>query len=262
MSPSPRRSPTPTGASPRAIAATRQQIDAARANLASSAKRPLVTLQSLEAANQQIDGVVQGVRDAEAQAQRARQMVGQVIMQAQAQVSAAEDYITARRGAVGAEARTRLAEAGASLVRAQQLQPRDPQQAMQHAQRADQLAGAAIQLAQNDVGAFDGGGLGGMFGGGPSYGRQGGGRRDARRRARRHRHQLDARRGRRLVRRPRRHVRRRRSLGRRHAQPRKLRRRRNPRPPRGWSLLTATRRRTPRPRHPTLVTRHTAEPTE
>ncbi|GAA1985718.1 TPM domain-containing protein [Microbacterium pumilum] len=159
-----------------AIAATRQQIDAARANLASGAKRPLVTLQALEAANQQIDAVVAGVRDAEAQAQRARQMVGQLIMQAQAQVSAAEDYITARRGAVGAEARTRLAEAGAALVRAQQLQQNDPQQAMQQAQRADQLAGAAIQLAQTDVGAFGGagGGMGGMFGGGQSSGGGGG----------------------------------------------------------------------------------------
>ncbi|MHC2999313.1 TPM domain-containing protein [Microbacterium sp. HJ5] len=153
-----------------AIAATRQQVDAARANLASSAKRPLVTLQSLEAANQQIDALVKGIRDAAAQAQRARQMVGQVIMQAQAQVSTAEDYITARRGAVGAEARTRLAEAGAALVRAQQLQQGDPEQAMQHAQRADQLAGLAIQLAQGDVGSFEGGGLGGMFGGGQQQG--------------------------------------------------------------------------------------------
>ena len=147
------------------VAATRQQLDAARAQLTGTAKRPLVALQSLEAANTQIDSLVQGVRDAAAQAERARQMVGQVIMQAQAQVSAAEDYITARRGAVGAEARTRLAEAGASLARAQALQAGDPQQAMQQAQRADQLAGQAIQLAQNDVGAFDGG-MGGMFGGG------------------------------------------------------------------------------------------------
>ncbi len=158
-----------------AIAATTQQIDAARTNLASSSKRPLVALQALEAANQQIDGVVKGVRDAEAQAQRARQMVGQLIMQAQAQVSAAEDYITARRGAVGAEARTRLAEAGASLVRAQGLQAGDPEQAMQHAQRADQLAAAAIQAAQHDVGAFDGGGFGGMFGGGGQQSGGGGG---------------------------------------------------------------------------------------
>ncbi|WP_109210022.1 MULTISPECIES: TPM domain-containing protein [Microbacterium] len=156
------------------VAATRQQVDAARAQLTGPAKRPLAALQTLEAANTQIDTLVQGVRDAAAQEQRARQMVGQVIMQAQAQVSAAEDYITARRGAVGAEARTRLAEAGASLARAQGLQTGDPQQAMQQAQRADQLAGAAIQLAQNDVGAF-GGGMGGMFGGQPGGGQSGGG---------------------------------------------------------------------------------------
>ncbi|KJL44120.1 TPM domain-containing protein [Microbacterium trichothecenolyticum] len=156
------------------IASTRQQLDAARAQLSGTAKRPLAALQSLESANTQIDTLVQGVRDAAAQAERARQMVGQVMMQAQAQVSAAEDYITARRGAVGAQARTRLAEAGASLARAQALQASDPQQAMQQAQRADQLAGQAIQLAQNDVGAFDAG-SGGMFGGGQQGGQSGGG---------------------------------------------------------------------------------------
>lgn len=158
--------PDPDGRVAAAIAATTQQIDAAKANLASSAKRPLVTLKSLEAADQQIDALVQGIRDAEAQAQRARQMVGQLILQARAQVSTAEDYITARRGAVGAEARTRLAEAGAALVRAEQLQANDPEQAMQHAQRADQLAGQAIQRAQADVGAFPGSdGPGGVLGG-------------------------------------------------------------------------------------------------
>ncbi|MGQ2915875.1 TPM domain-containing protein, partial [Microbacterium aurantiacum] len=105
-----------------AIAATRTQIDTARENLAGTARRPLAMLQGLESVDTQIDAVVQGVRDAEAAAQRARQMLAQHLLQAQAQVSAAEDYITARRGGVGAEARTRLAEAGASLVRAQQLQ--------------------------------------------------------------------------------------------------------------------------------------------
>jgi uncharacterized membrane protein YgcG len=162
--------PDPDGRVAGVIAATRQQLEAARAHLTGAAKRPLVALQSLEAANTQIDALTQGVRDAEAKAQRARQMVGQVILQAQAQVSTAEDYITARRGAVGAEARTRLAEAGASLARAQAMQQGDPEQAMQHAQRADQLAGLAIQLAQGDVGAFGGAGGGGMFGGGQSSG--------------------------------------------------------------------------------------------
>ena len=148
------------------VAATRQQVDAARTNLAGTASRPLAALQSLEAADSQIDGVISGVRDAAAMAQRAQQLIGQQIMQAQAQVSAAEDYVVARRGAIGAEARTRLAEAGAALVQAQQLQSADPEQALQYAQRANQLAAQAIQYAQHDVSAFQGGGMGGMLGGG------------------------------------------------------------------------------------------------
>ncbi|MET0861068.1 MAG: TPM domain-containing protein, partial [Microbacterium sp.] len=76
--------PDPQGTVAAAIAVARTQVDAAKANLAGSAKRPLVTLQALEAANAQIDGVVAGVRDAAAQAQRAQQMLGQQMMQAQA----------------------------------------------------------------------------------------------------------------------------------------------------------------------------------
>ncbi|MDN3494561.1 TPM domain-containing protein [Planococcus sp. APC 4015] len=149
------------------IAATRRQIDSARTHLTGAGKRPLVALQGLEAANQQIDSLVAGVRDAEAKTQRARQMVGQLILQAQAQVSTAEDFVTSRRGAIGAQARTRLAEAGAALVQAQQLQQSAPEQAMQYAQRANQLAEQAIQHAQNDVGSFSGGGMfGGSSGGG------------------------------------------------------------------------------------------------
>ena len=158
--------PDPDGHVAATVTATRQQLDAARALLGATQRRPLAALQALEGANAQIDAVIAGVRDAAAQAQRAQQMLGQTIMQARAQVSAAEDYITARRGAVGAEARTRLAEAGASLVQAEQLQTSDPQRALQLAQRADQLAGQAIQYAQNDVGSFgaQGGPGGGMFG--------------------------------------------------------------------------------------------------
>ena len=60
-------------------------------------------------------------------------------------------------------------------MQAQQLQTANPEQALQLAQRANQLAGQAIQYAQNDVGAFQGRRLGGMLGGG-------GGRRQQRRR--------------------------------------------------------------------------------
>ena len=153
------------------IASTQQAIASATAAAAGSQLAPLQVLKSLDAANTQIDTLVAGVRDQQEAARRAEQQLGQLVMQAQAQVSAAEDYITARRGAVGAEARTRLAEAGASLVQARQLQPSDPQRALAYAQRANQLAGQAIQLAQNDVGAFSGGG---MFGGGGGGGGGGG----------------------------------------------------------------------------------------
>jgi hypothetical protein len=168
--------PDPDGRLAQVIAATRQQVDTARGYLSGTQRRPLYALEGLEAANEQIDAHIQGIRDAQAQRQRANQMLGQVIMQAQAQVSAAEDYITARRGAIGAEARTRLAEAGASLVQAQQLQPTNPEQALQYAQRANQLAGQAIQSAQRDVGSFSGGGgMGGMLGGGGGSSSSGGG---------------------------------------------------------------------------------------
>ncbi|MDE0547245.1 TPM domain-containing protein [Microbacterium sp. C7(2022)] len=154
-----------------AIAATTHQMGVARAQLEGSARRPLLALQSLEQANAHIDAVTQGVRDAAAQAQRARAHVGELILQAQAQVSAAEDYITARRGAVGADARTRLAEAGASLARASALQNSDPEQALQHAHRANQLAAQASQLAQRDVGAFSSSPMGtGSNGGGNMMG--------------------------------------------------------------------------------------------
>ena len=163
--------PDPDGRIAGVIASTRREIDIARGHLTGSSRRPLVAVQSLDAANQQIDALVQGVRDAAAQSERARQMVGQLILQAQAQVSTAEDYITSRRGAIGAEARTRLAEAGASLLQAQQLQQSAPEQATQYAQRANQRAAQAIQYAQNDVGSFQAGGTsGGSSGGGGMLG--------------------------------------------------------------------------------------------
>jgi uncharacterized membrane protein YgcG len=146
--------PDPDGQVAGAIAVVQQAIAAAHANLDGTQKRPLLTLQSLEAANTRIDTVMQGIRDAAAQAQHDRQLLAQQLLQAQAQVSAAEDYLTARRGAIGAEARTRLAQAGAELAQAQQLQTADSTQALAHAQRASQLASQALSLAQSDVGAF------------------------------------------------------------------------------------------------------------
>lgn len=157
--------PDPDGRIAAATLATRRGLDEAR-KLLVSPSRPLAALEALRAANEQIDAVIAGVRDAQARDERARQQLAQAMLQAQAQISAADDYITSRRGAVGATARTRLAEARASLAGAQQLQATDAAAALGQAGRAAQLAAEATSAAQRDVGAFDGGGLGGGFGGG------------------------------------------------------------------------------------------------
>lgn len=152
--------PDPDGRVAAAIATTRRSVDEARTLLAAPS-RPLAALEALRAANDQIDAVIAGVRDAQARDERARQQLAQAMLQAQAQISAADDYITSRRGAVGATARTRLAEARASLAGAQQVQGSDPAAALAQAGRAAQFAVEATDAAQRDVGAFDGGGFGG-----------------------------------------------------------------------------------------------------
>ena len=100
-------------------------------------------------------------------------------MSAQAQISATSDYITARRGGVGTEARTRLAEAQRNLDYALSISRTDPVTALQYAQQAHSLAAQAAQLAQSDVDHFggfanQGYGRGGMFGGGGGGGGLGG----------------------------------------------------------------------------------------
>ncbi|MFF1571953.1 TPM domain-containing protein [Leifsonia sp. NPDC058292] len=166
----------PQGTIAGAVAATEQTLTDVTAKVAAGRVNPLEIRQRLEAANQSIDGVLQGVRDAQQQTQRAQSSLQQTLLSAKSRVSAGEDFITARRGAVGPEARTRLAEAGRLVVQAEAAAADDPVSALAQAQRADQLAEQAIQLAQQDVGGFQpsSGGLGGLFGGGTSGGGGGG----------------------------------------------------------------------------------------
>jgi len=129
---------------------------------------PLAAQARIEQVNAEIDAAIAGARDAAQQRARAEAQLGRSLATARAQVQAAEDYLVARRGAVGAEARTRLAEAGRLLVEAEALAATDPAGALSTAQRAEQLGRTALSLAQQDVGGF--GGMGGGYGG-----QQGGG---------------------------------------------------------------------------------------
>ncbi|MGW6856556.1 TPM domain-containing protein [Streptomyces xanthophaeus] len=161
---------------------------------------PIDALRRVEEADAALDEALAGARERESGRQRAVALLDQALLSARSAIGAATDYVTTSRGAVGSQARTRLAEAGRHLERAVSLQGADPAGALAEAQQADSLARQAQQLAEQDVrgyqdpygGARSGGGgrggavLGGIilgeilrggggFGGGGFGGRGGGG---------------------------------------------------------------------------------------
>lgn len=155
------RLPDADGRVAAASASARSRLDAGRADLGAGRTNPLRAVETLQQANATIDAVLDEARDEAERRRRADTRLDAVLAQARAQVTATEDFIAARRGAVGPAARTRLAEAGAALVQAEQLRATDPADALGAAQRAAELAGQAASLAQNDVGSFGGGAGGG-----------------------------------------------------------------------------------------------------
>ncbi|MHA7241096.1 TPM domain-containing protein [Arthrobacter sp. TMS1-12-1] len=148
-----------------AVATVRQERQNGRSN-------PLALLQRLEAAHAQLDAALGGVRDQAENNRRALDSLQHALITAQSSISGTADYIRARRGGVGSEARTRLAEAERNLDYAVDLQRSDPVTALAHAQQATMLAEQAAQLAEQDVDGF-GGGMGGGYGG-RGYGGRGG----------------------------------------------------------------------------------------
>ncbi|MHA7143124.1 TPM domain-containing protein [Arthrobacter sp. TmT3-37] len=153
----------PVAALQAAVTTVRQERQNARSN-------PLALLQRLEAAHAQLDAALGGVRDQAENSRRAQDSLQHAIIAAQSSISGTADYIRARRGGVGSEARTRLAEAERNLDHAVDLQRSDPVTALSHAQQAALLADHAAQLAEQDVEGFGRGGMG-M---GRMYGRRGG----------------------------------------------------------------------------------------
>ncbi len=152
-----------------------QPVAAAEAALAAATTGagpadPLSSLASLTTANAALDQVLDGVRDQQQKLQSATAQLPTAMSAASSQISAANDFITTRRGGVGSTARTRVSEATRHLETAVGLAPSDPVKALAEAAAAQSLAAQALSLAQNDVdsagGAGPGGGQGGSFGGG------------------------------------------------------------------------------------------------
>lgn len=115
---------------------------------------PLGSFSKVVEADATLDAALAEAQQAKQQADRARARLEQDLTAARSQVTAAADFISTRRGAVGAEARTRLSEAQRHLEAAQTLADQDPSQALQHAQTATQLASRALWSAQADVNRY------------------------------------------------------------------------------------------------------------
>jgi uncharacterized membrane protein YgcG len=153
-----------------AVTLAAQAIEAVRTALAAPTVDPLSAVRQLEAADGALDRALAAVRDAAVRAERARAVLEQAILAARAEIAAATDFVTTRRGAVGGQARTLLAEAQRRLDRAVALAADDPVAALAEAQQADRLAEQASRAAQADVDGWGSGGFGGRPGGADAFG--------------------------------------------------------------------------------------------
>nr|WP_251064919.1 TPM domain-containing protein [Streptomyces sp. ISL-44] len=130
---------------------------------------PIDALRRVEEADAALDEALAGARERESGRQRATALLEQAMLSARSAIGAATDYITTSRGAVGSQARTRLAEAQRHIERSVSMTEPDPAAALAEAQQADALARQAQQLAEQDVRAYQD-----PYGGRRSGGGQGG----------------------------------------------------------------------------------------
>ncbi|MDO5634223.1 MAG: TPM domain-containing protein [Micrococcus sp.] len=115
---------------------------------------PQELLHRLEDAHRQLNVPLSSVRDARINARNAAQQLPAAQRQAQSEFDGTYDYIAARRGAVGSQARARLADAERLLDESRQYASSDPQRALDAAQQAAHQSEQASELARRDVAVF------------------------------------------------------------------------------------------------------------
>jgi TPM domain len=133
-------------ATARATAA--QALDLARA---SGSSDPLASFTGLTKANADLTGLLAKVAEEQAAAERLTRTLEQALFTAQSRVHAVSEYIDNRRGSIGPEARTRLAEASRQIDEAQAKKATDLNEAITRANNAASLAAQAQSLAESDV---------------------------------------------------------------------------------------------------------------
>lgn len=130
----------------------REALAAAEAN---GSTDPLGSAQRVAQSDAELGRLLAAAIDEKDRFDRASQRAIAGIQQAQSAITAANDFITTRRGGIGAEARTNLAEAQRQLGVAQQQLQQSPEAAEQSAATAARLASSAIARAKSDVATFE-----------------------------------------------------------------------------------------------------------
>lgn len=149
--------------------AAARAVDGARAGAATD---PLGAFAQLAKADADLNGLLVTLAREQATAEQLNRAFEQAVFTAESRVRAVSDYVDTRRGSVGPEARTRLAEAKRHLQAARDQRAGNPAEAISHANAASTLAAEAQSLANADVQSAQrayarggGGDMGAMLGG-------------------------------------------------------------------------------------------------
>jgi uncharacterized membrane protein YgcG len=146
------------------VAGFAQTLDSAERSLAAAdreatAARPDVAeaLRLANAAHEQADRVLAGLRRAEEARRRADQAARSALASAEASITRSRDFISGHRRSrpISRGARNRLVEAERVLTQAESVVSSDPAQAARLANQADQLAQDAYMLAVQEAPRYD-----------------------------------------------------------------------------------------------------------
>ena len=131
-----------------ARAAAAKALDAART---SGSADPFGAFTEVTKADADLNRLLATVAEEQQTAERLTRTLEQALFTAQSRVHAVSEYIDTRRGSIGPEARTRLAEASRQLEAAQDNRASDVSEAIAYANNAGTLAAQAQSLANADV---------------------------------------------------------------------------------------------------------------
>jgi len=112
---------------------------------------PLGAFAQLTKADGDLNRLLATLAEEQATTDQLNRSYEQALFTAQSRVRAVSDYVDTRRGSIGPEARTRLAEAKRQLQAAQDTKAKNLAEAIAHANAASTLAANAQSLANADV---------------------------------------------------------------------------------------------------------------